>query len=117
MNSDSDTKHSRYQLIWQVVRGIPFGQVASYGQVARAAGLARQARLVGYALHHLPAHSDVPWHRVVNAKGKLSFPPHSEQYALQQDLLRAEGIVFIQQTIDLKQFGWQIPSHLDTALF
>lgn len=111
------SNHSRYQLIWQVVKHIPRGQVASYGQVARAAGLARQARLVGYALHQLPANTDIAWYRVVNAKGQLSFPIHSDQYRLQQDLLIAEGIVFIQHTIDLKKFGWQTPSHFYTTLF
>ena len=55
-----------------VVRCIPRGRVASYGQVAEWAGLGRGARQVGYALHALPGHSDVPWHRVVNAQGRIS---------------------------------------------
>ncbi len=61
-----------YSRIYAVVRQIPAGKVATYGDVARLAGFSRQARLVGYALHALPPHSTAPWHRVVNAKGGIS---------------------------------------------
>ena len=59
---------SSYAKIYAVVSRIPKGRVATYGQVAALARLPRRARLVGYALHTLPAESDVPWHRVVNAE-------------------------------------------------
>jgi methylated-DNA-protein-cysteine methyltransferase-like protein len=103
----SATPANSYHAIWQVVAQIPRGTVATYGQVARLAGLPRQARLVGYALHRLPAERKLPWHRVVNAKGQLSFPLGSDLYCLQRDLLIAEGIVFDAAHIDLTQFAWQ----------
>ena len=61
----------KYRLIFAVVRRIPSGRVASYGQVAELAGLAGHARLVGYALHASPADT-LPWHRVVDREGRLS---------------------------------------------
>ncbi len=95
-----------YELIWEIVRLIPKAKVASYGQVAAEAGLPRQARLVGYALHALRPSSRVPWHRVVNAHGKISFPPGSPAYRRQHDLLQREGIVMDGGTIDMKKYGW-----------
>ena len=63
---------SLYDRIYEVVCRIPRGRVAAYGQVAAEAGLPGHARLVGYALHNLPDDTDVPWHRVVNARGGIS---------------------------------------------
>ena len=91
--------------IWQAVREIPRGQVATYGQVADAAGKPKQARQVGYALHALPRGTDVPWHRVVNAQGKISFPPGTRTYKEQRKRLEAEGIVFLRGRIELKRFA------------
>jgi methylated-DNA-protein-cysteine methyltransferase-like protein len=87
----SDTYHR----IYAVVRQIPPGKVATYGDVASLAGLPRQARLVGYALHALSANSEVPWHRVINAKGGIS-TRHARPGADIEQLarLRAEGIKF-----------------------
>ncbi|EIJ41215.1 putative methylated DNA-protein cysteine methyltransferase [Beggiatoa alba B18LD] len=99
---------SLYSHIWSIVQQIPVGNVASYGQIARLAGLPRQARLVGYALHHLPPDSDVPWFRVLNAQGKISFPLDSDLYLWQKQLLEAEGVIFWQGKVDLQQFGWQV---------
>ena len=94
--------------IYAVVRAIPRGKVATYGQVAQLAGLPRQARLVGYAMHSLPADSDVPWHRVVNAAGKISIRSsglgHDE---LQAQLLRREGVRFVDGIIPLARYRWQ----------
>src|SRR3954469_16027838 len=93
---------SNYRRIYAVVSRIPKGRVATYGQVAVLAGLPRQARLVGYAMHSLPADSDVPWHRVVNATGKISIRSdglgHDE---LQAQLLAREGVRFIDGAIPL----------------
>ena len=99
---------SRYQLIYKVVDQIPPGQVATYGQVARIAGLPRHARMVGYALHALPNGSELPWHRVVNSKGEVS-PRSTPQYEdLQRHLLEREGIVFSDKgKISLKQYQWR----------
>lgn len=83
---------SRYETIYDVVRRIPRGRVATYGQVATVAGLDGHARQVGYALHHLPASSGVPWHRVVNAKGEISPRSLSDSHELQGELLLAEGV-------------------------
>jgi methylated-DNA-protein-cysteine methyltransferase-like protein len=81
-----------YQRIYAVVRRIPAGRVATYGQVATLAGLSGHARQVGYALHALPERSTVPWHRVVNAQGGIS--PRSVPGAelVQQQLLAREGV-------------------------
>jgi len=92
--------------IWAVVRRIPAGRVATYGQVAALAGFASQARLAGYAMHALPAHSGVPWHRVINAQGRISLPVADGRYALQQAMLEAEGIVFHGGRVDLGRVGW-----------
>ena len=95
-----------YEIIWETVRLIPKGYVASYGQVAVEAGMPGQARLVGYALHALPPSSGVPWHRVINAQGRISFPPGSSSYIRQKKLLQKEGIVVNGGGIDLKRYGW-----------
>ena len=93
-----------YQLIYDIIAKIPTGRVATYGQVARMAGIPGRARQIGYALHHLPEDSDVPWHRVVNAKGTISLT-HSE--TIQREILELEGVVFdAYGTIDLGKFQW-----------
>ena len=97
---------SSYELIWDIVRQIPKGKVATYGQVAAEAGFPRQPRMVGYALHVLPPHSGVPWHRVINAQGRISFPKDSVSHKKQRRLLKAEGVVFRGEVLDLEQFGW-----------
>jgi methylated-DNA-protein-cysteine methyltransferase-like protein len=94
-----------YARIWQAVREIPRGRVATYGQVAEAAGLGKQARQAGYALHALPKGTDVPWHRVINAQGKVSFPPGTRAYKEQRKRLEAEGVVFLRGRIDLDRYG------------
>lgn len=97
---------STYQSIYSVVRRIPPGRVASYGQVAAEAGLPNAARQVGYALHALPAGSAVPWHRVVNAQGAISLRDH---HALtQRMLLTREGVRFnARERVELARFGWK----------
>lgn len=98
-----------YERIYTVVRQIPSGQVATYGQVAELAGLIGKPRLVGYALYRVTVEADVPWHRVINAKGEVSHSPvrNGSDY-LQQALLEAEGIVFnANGKIDLRQYRWQ----------
>jgi methylated-DNA-protein-cysteine methyltransferase-like protein len=80
------------QAIWDVVCAIPRGQVASYGAVARAAGLPGRARQAGYALRVAPRSLHLPWHRVVGAGGRIAFPASSTAYREQQRRLRAEGV-------------------------
>jgi methylated-DNA-protein-cysteine methyltransferase related protein len=105
---------SAYQKIYQVVRQIPVGKVVTYGQVADLAGLSGKARLVGYALFRVVIESDVPWQRVVNSKGEISYATSREgaDY-LQKNLLEQEGIEFNQQgKINLKKYRWQAPINL-----
>jgi methylated-DNA-protein-cysteine methyltransferase-like protein len=96
-----------YARIWAAVRRIPKGRVATYGQIAAAAGFPKQPRMAGYALHSLPRGSSVPWHRVINAQGRASFPPRSAPYREQRRRLEAEGVVFIGGRVNLARFGWQ----------
>ena len=81
-----------YQHIYTVVRRIPRGRVATYGQIASLAGLPGHARQVGYALHALPPETTVPWHRVVNAAGRLSRRAVPNEELTQQLLLAQEGV-------------------------
>ncbi|HTY49120.1 MAG TPA: MGMT family protein [Steroidobacteraceae bacterium] len=78
--------------IWQVVAAIPRGRVSTYGEVARAAGLPRRARLAGFALRMAPPELHLPWHRVVGAGGKISFPASSAHHREQARRLRGEGV-------------------------
>jgi len=97
----------RYELIWSVVKRVPRGRVATYGQIAELAGLEGHARQVGYALHNLPPRSSVPWHRVINAKGEVSARSAGDSHELQRMLLEAEGVVFnTLGRVDLKRYRW-----------
>ncbi len=96
-----------YTRIYEVVREIPEGQVATYGQVAALAGLPGHARQVGYALHAL-ADDGVPWHRVINAKGEISLRADPGPEPLQRLMLEDEGIVFDGRgRVSLRQFRWE----------
>ena len=99
---------SNYDRIYSVVRRIPRGRVATYGQVAELAGLARHARQVGYALSALPDGSRVPWHRVINAQGRVSQRGFGGEGHGQQEKLEAEGVVFeASGRISLERFRWR----------
>ncbi|HET6726351.1 MAG TPA: MGMT family protein [Gammaproteobacteria bacterium] len=95
-----------YRRIYAAVRGIPPGHVATYGGIARHVG-ASTPRQIGYAMASLPAGSDVPWHRVINARGEVSCRKHSNGELLQRKLLEEEGVYFdLKGRVDLSQFGW-----------
>jgi methylated-DNA-protein-cysteine methyltransferase-like protein len=97
---------SYQQRIYTIVRQVPYGKVATYGQVAKLAGRCT-ARMVGYALSSLPQGSDVPWQRVINSQGKISPHGHGLGSLMQQQLLQAEGVIFdLQDRIDLFVYGW-----------
>jgi methylated-DNA-protein-cysteine methyltransferase-like protein len=98
-------------LILKVVAAIPRGRVATYGQVAALAGAPGRARQVGRCLFQLPDGARVPWHRVVNAAGKVSYhPARRGADDFQRVLLEAEGVAFDQDgRIDLLQHGWKGP--------
>ncbi len=95
---------SPQERIWQVVASIPKGAVATYGQVAELAGMPRGARQVGRVLAALPNDSRLPWHRVVNAAGRVSLRGDSGR--LQRRLLRDEGVAFRADRIDLQRCRW-----------
>ena len=97
-----------FEAFYRVVRNVECGRVATYGQVAAAAGYPRHARHVGRALAALSADSvDVPWHRVINARGRISPRGLDGSDELQRQLLDSEGIEFgIDGSIDLRRFGW-----------
>jgi methylated-DNA-protein-cysteine methyltransferase related protein len=101
-------KSPAYRRIYQVVRRIPRGRVTNYGTVARLAGLPGQARQVGYALHALPDQSAVPWHRVINAQGRISLD-RSGPGRYQRFLLESEGVRFDRSgRVDLQRYGWPL---------
>lgn len=88
------------------IKQIPRGKVCPYGVVADVAGLPRRARLVGTVLRQTPASKTVPWFRVINASGRISFPQGSDSYARQRKLLEAEGVDFVGGRVDLDRYGW-----------
>ena len=91
-----------------MVRRIPRGRVATYGQVAEVASLPGHARQVGYALHALPEGSAVPWHRVVNAQGAVSLRTVAGHDLEQRLRLEAEGVEFnARGRIPLARYRWQ----------
>ncbi|NQT25208.1 MGMT family protein [candidate division KSB1 bacterium] len=96
-----------YSKIYDAIKCIPYGKVATYGQIAEVAGLQGQARLVGYALFSLPEDMDIPWHRVINAKGEISGLPDPDWRNIQKGLLEAEDIQFNKDgRVDLKVYRW-----------
>jgi methylated-DNA-protein-cysteine methyltransferase related protein len=98
-----------YEKIYETVKRVPYGKVATYGQIANLAGLYRKARLVGYALFRVAPDADVPWHRVINAKGEISESPFREgNDYLQRSLLESEGITFNESgRVNFRQCQWQ----------
>lgn len=97
----------RFRTIYAVVARIPRGKVATYGQVARLAGLPGHARLVGFAMAALPDRTPVPWHRVVNAAGKCSLRQDGVGHFVQRARLERERIRFdALDRIPLERFRW-----------
>ena len=88
------TERKLLERIWKAVAEIPRGEVASYGGIARRAGAPGRARLVGHALKVAPDSLKLPWHRVLNAQGRISLPAGSKAHRLQRRLLEAEGVLF-----------------------
>ena len=105
--SAAERKSDTYARIYAVVRRVPRGRVVTYGQVATIAGLEGRARQVGYALHAMPAGSDVPWHRVINAQGRVSARAEDGFEHIQMQLLEAEGVVFHRGRASLEKFRWE----------
>ena len=101
------SRSEKYQQIYDVVSRIPVGKVATYGQIATLAGYPGQARQVGYALNALPNDLDVPWQRVINAKGQISPRANPIFEEIQQQILESEGIYFDPRgCVNLSNYQW-----------
>ncbi|WP_076418442.1 MGMT family protein [Colwellia sp. UCD-KL20] len=102
--------NTQYIKIWKTVQAIPFGCVASYGQVADLSGLPGRARLVGKALGKVPINGwnnqKIPWFRVINSLGKISFPTGSELFMKQKKLLQDEQVVVIGNKVKMTEYQW-----------
>ena len=97
-----------YEIIYAIVKRIPHGRVATYGQIAKLANLGGHARQVGYALNTLSSNTRLPWHRVINAKGEISTRKDPTCERRQRRLLEQEAIVFDERSrIALAQFAWR----------
>jgi len=92
--------------ILAMIRAIPRGKVAAYGQVAALAGAPHGARQVARLLHSSSRKHGLPWHRVVNSQGRISLPPGGG-LELQKKLLEAEGVRFEEDRIDFGRYGWR----------
>ena len=104
---EPNTLARRLERVYQTVSRIPPGTVVTYGQLGDLAGLPRSARFVGYALRRTPPGINIPWHRVINAKGMISFPRDSAPYEEQRARLESEGVLFVNARIDLERYGWR----------
>jgi len=103
----SEKEGTLFRNILDIVNQIPKGKVATYGQIATIAGT-QNPRLVGFALATLKEDTDIPWFRVINSKGKISFPEQNDGFKIQYSLLQNEGIIFdTNNKINLKQYGWE----------
>lgn len=99
-------KNDMRRAFYEIVARVPKGRVVTYGQVATLAGYPGRARQVGYALAALPEELDLPWHRVINAQGKVSPRTGTKFHLMQYELLAAEGIAFAGERIDLRSYRW-----------
>lgn len=98
---------STFEKIYDVVKEIPYGQVATYGQIAELAGNRHWARVVGYALHANPEPDTIPCYRVVNQQGEVSSAFAFGGENRQIELLEAEGVEFIDGRVDMQRFAWR----------
>jgi methylated-DNA-protein-cysteine methyltransferase-like protein len=104
-SAKTSTNQSAERVLAAVMR-IPKGKVSTYGGIAEVAGLPRRARLVGTVLRRTPSSRGVPWFRVINASGRISFPIGSDAYLRQRKKLETEGVMFVSGRVDLARFGW-----------
>ncbi len=97
------TKNTEEEIV-EVVRTVPKGTVASYGQIAMLVGLPGRARMIGRVLSQIPTNSDIPWHRVLRASGSIALSGGSNEQ--QYDRLNAEGIKFQDGRVPMSQYQW-----------
>lgn len=101
---------SNREAFYLTLMSIPPGKVITYGQLAALAGLPGAARLAGTVLCGLPEQTELPWHRVINAQGKISLPENSSGYQEQKKRLEAEGVIFTNNKINLRIYGYTKPT-------
>lgn len=100
--------------VHEAVRDVPSGRVASYGAIAERAGRPGAARAVGAVLRALPEGADVPWWRVINARGRLTIPRVGHGRSLQRALLEEEGVEFGDDgRVDMARFAWPAVVEID----
>ncbi len=97
---------NKAEAIYLALESVQSGKVITYGELARLAGLPGSARMVGKVLSNLPEDTALPWHRVINARGRISLPEDSTEYQEQRRRLEAEGIAFTNKTISLRRYGY-----------
>jgi methylated-DNA-protein-cysteine methyltransferase-like protein len=100
------TQQQRKEAIYLALAQIPQGKVITYGNLAKLAGMPNGARLAGRLMCELPEGTNLPWHRVINAQGKLSMPVDSEGYREQHQRLLKDGVEFVNGKINLRRFGF-----------
>lgn len=97
-----------YRRVYTKTQRIPRGKVTTYGAIARSLGALRASRAVGYALMHTPMDENIPWQRVINAKGMISIGGNAARPMLQRKILEREGIRFGRNgAVDMKQYLWE----------
>ena len=101
------TDEQKKFMLFAALQAVPSGRVISYGTLARLAGLGNAARWVGHILSKLPADSQLPWHRVIAASGKISLPEASQSGILQRSRLQNEGIQVHHQRINYARYAWK----------
>jgi methylated-DNA-protein-cysteine methyltransferase-like protein len=99
----ADSVETARQVVWQIVNSVPNGKVATYGQIARLAGMPAKSRLVGKILSQLPPGTKLPWHRVINSAGKITNPNSETQI----ERLKDEGITPVNGKVSLRVYQWQ----------
>lgn len=108
--SASAVGHDATSRICLALAQVPSGRVVTYGGLAELAGLPRAARLVGQTLRKLPKDTRLPWHRVINAQGRISLPEPAAHRQLER--LQREGITPVNGKVDLGHYGWPRPGEL-----
>ena len=98
----AESRQITEERVWQIVHQIPRGQIATYGQIAKLAGIPRHSRLIGQILSGLPPDTKLPWHRVLNSQGRITNPAKDRQKSRLED----EGITLINGRVSLKIYGW-----------
>jgi methylated-DNA-protein-cysteine methyltransferase-like protein len=98
----AESQQKSQERVWQIVHQIPKGKVATYGQIAKLAGIPSHSRLIGRILSGLPKNTRLPWHRVLNSQGLITNPARERK----QERLEKEGVTLINGRVSLRVYGW-----------